>query len=107
MAYFSPARQFISEPLRDLLKKVRFDPYAAALDVDMYTVEPTYVLGYLIGMQEIQGIRRDYIAKYGEPSPPSEFYDRLLSVGAIPPALVRESLFARKAAEVAAKGARD
>ena len=64
----------------------------------------TYVLGYLIGMQEIEGIRKDYIAKYGEPSPPSEFYDRLLSVGSIPPALVRESLFARKAEEVAAKG---
>jgi uncharacterized protein (DUF885 family) len=87
-----------------LADKVRFDRYAAALDVDMYTVRPTYVLGYLIGMQEIEGIRKDYIAKYGEPSPPSEFYDRLLSVGSIPPALVRESLFAQKAEEEAAKG---
>jgi len=87
------------EAVTFLADKVRFDRYAAALDVDMYTVRPTYVLGYLIGMQEIEGIRKDYVAKYGEPSPPSEFYDRLLSVGAIPPALVRESLFARKAAE--------
>jgi len=87
------------EAVTFLADKVRFDRYAAALDVDMYTVQPTYVLGYLIGMQEIEGIRTDYIAKYGEPSPPSEFYDRLLSVGSIPPALVRESLFARKAAE--------
>jgi uncharacterized protein (DUF885 family) len=85
------------EAVTFLADKVRFDRYAAALDVDMYTVRPTYVLGYLIGMQEIEGIRKDYVAKYGEPSPPSEFYDRLLSVGAIPPALVRESLFARKA----------
>ncbi len=44
-------------------------------------------------------IRADYIKQYGEPNPPSEFYDRLLSVGSIPPALVRESLFAQKAAE--------
>jgi uncharacterized protein (DUF885 family) len=87
-----------------MVDKVRFDRYAAGLDVDMYTVRPTYVLGYLIGMQEIEGIRKDYIAKYGEPSPPSEFYDRLLSVGSIPPALVRESLFAQKAEEVARKG---
>jgi uncharacterized protein (DUF885 family) len=87
-----------------LADKTRFDRYAAALDVDMYTVRPTYVLGYLIGMQEIEGIRRDYIAKYGEPAPPSEFYDRLLSVGAIPPALVRESLFAQKAAEGGGQG---
>lgn len=85
-----------------LADKVRFDRYAAALDVDMYTERPTYVLGYLVGMQEIAAIRKDYIEKYGEPAPPSEFYDRVLSVGAIPPALVRESLFAQKAEEVAA-----
>jgi uncharacterized protein (DUF885 family) len=87
------------EAVTFLADKVRFDRYAASLDVDMYTVRPTYVLGYLIGMQEITAIRKDYIAKYGEPAPPSEFYDRLLSVGSIPPALVRESLFAQKAEE--------
>jgi uncharacterized protein (DUF885 family) len=92
------------EAVTFLADKVRFDRYAAGLDVDMYTVRPTYVLGYLIGMQEIEGIRKDYVAKYGEPSPPSEFYDRLLSVGSIPPALVRESLFAQKAEEAAAQG---
>jgi uncharacterized protein (DUF885 family) len=92
------------EAVTFLADKVRFDRYAAGLDVDMYTLRPTYVLGYLIGMQEIEGIHKDYVAKYGEPSPPSEFYDRLLSVGSIPPALVRESLFAQKAEEVAAKG---
>jgi uncharacterized protein (DUF885 family) len=96
-------RMTYDEAVTFLADKVRFDRYAAALDVDMYTVRPTYVLGYLIGMQEIEGIRRDYVAKYGEPSPPSEFYDRLLSIGSIPPALVRESLLARKAEEVAAK----
>lgn len=90
------------EAVTFLADKVRFDRYAAALDVDMYTERPTYVLGYLIGMQEIDAIRKDYIAQYGKPSPPSELYDRILAVGAIPPALVRESLFAQKAAEVAA-----
>jgi uncharacterized protein (DUF885 family) len=92
------------EAVTFLADKVRFDRYAAGLDVDMYTVRPTYVLGYLIGMQEIAGIHEDYVAKYGEPTPPSEFYDRLLSVGSIPPALVRESLFAQKAEEVAKQG---
>ncbi len=87
------------EAVTFLADKVRFDRYAASLDVDMYTVRPTYVLGYLIGMQEISAIRKDYIEKYGEPAPPSEFYDRVLSVGSIPPALVRESLFAQKAEE--------
>ncbi len=37
-----------------LADKVRFDRYAAALDVGMYIERPTYVLGYLIGMQEIE-----------------------------------------------------
>lgn len=95
-------RMTYDEAVTFLVDKVSFERYAAALDVDMYTVHPTYVLGYLIGMQEIQAIRRDYVAKYGAPSPPSEFYDRLLSVGSIPPALVRESLFARKAQEAQA-----
>jgi uncharacterized protein (DUF885 family) len=90
---FDDAVTFLSE-------KVRFDRYAASLDVGMYIERPTYVLGYLIGMQEIEQIRADYIKQYGEPNPPSEFYDRLLSVGSIPPALVRESLFAQKAADV-------
>jgi hypothetical protein len=52
------------------------------------------VLGYLIGMQEIEAIRADWVARYGPPEPPSAFYDRLLGIGAIPPALLREELFA-------------
>lgn len=95
-------RMSFDEAVTFLSDKVRFDRYAAGLDVGMYTERPTYVLGYLIGMQEIAGIRKDYIAQFGEPTPPSELYDRLLSVGSIPPALVRESLFAQKTAEVSA-----
>ena len=92
-------RMSFDEAVTFLAEKVRFDRYAASLDVGMYIERPTYVLGYLIGMQEIEAIRADYIEQFGEPNPPSEFYDRLLSVGSIPPALVRESLFAQKAAE--------
>lgn len=95
-------RMSFDEAVTFLAEKARFDRYAAGLDVGMYIQRPTYVLGYLIGMQEIEQIRADYIKQYGEPNPPAEFYDRLLSVGSIPPALVRESLFAQKAAE--AKG---
>ena len=77
-----------------LVEKVRFERYAAELEVGMYIRNPTYVLGYLIGMQEIARIRADYIAVHGEPDPPSEFYDRLLTIGSIPPALQREELLA-------------
>lgn len=92
-------RMTFDEAVNFLVEKVRFDRYAAQLDVSMYIHRPTYVLGYLIGMQEITAIRKDYIAAFGEPKPPSEFYDRLLRVGAIPPVLVRESLFGQKASE--------
>jgi uncharacterized protein (DUF885 family) len=82
------------EAVAFLVEKVRFEPYAAELEVGMYIRNPTYVLGYLIGMQEIEAIRADWVARYGRPDPPSEFYDRLLEIGAIPPALLREELFA-------------
>jgi uncharacterized protein (DUF885 family) len=77
-----------------LVEKVRFERYAAELEVGMYIRRPTYVLGYLIGMQEIAKIRAEYIAMHGQPNPPSEFYDRLLTIGSIPPALLREEMLA-------------
>ena len=86
-------RMTFDEAVDFLSGKVRFERYAAELEVGMYTVRPTYVLGYLIGMQEIARIREEYIERYGEPSPPAELYDKLLTVGAIPPVLVREALF--------------
>jgi uncharacterized protein (DUF885 family) len=82
-----------NEAVEFLAEKVRFERYAAELEVGMYTVHPTYVLGYLIGMQEIMAIREDWIEKFGEPSPPSKFFDSLLRVGALPPVLIRQSLF--------------
>jgi uncharacterized protein (DUF885 family) len=90
-------RMSFQDAVEFLAEKVRFERYAAELEVGMYTERPTYVLGYLIGMQEIMKIRDDYIERYGEPSPPSEFYDQLLSVGALPPVLVREALFGEDA----------
>ena len=82
----------VDEAVDFMAERVRFERYAAELEVGMYTVRPTYVLGYLIGMEEIMDIRRDWIAVNGEPEPPSEFYDQLLTVGSLPPVLVREVL---------------
>jgi len=85
-------RMTFEEAVDFLAERVRFERYAAELEVGMYIQNPTYVLGYLIGMQEIMQIRHDWIEANGEPDPPSEFYDPLLTVGALPPVLVRESL---------------
>ena len=87
-------RMSFDEAVAFLVEKVRFEPYAAELEVGMYIRNPTYVLGYLIGMQEIQAIRAQYIACFGQPKPPSVFYDQLLRIGSVPPSLLREELFA-------------
>ena len=82
------------EAVSFLVERVRFEPYAAELEVGMYIERPTYVLGYLIGMQEIEAIRAEYIECFGQPEPPSVLYDQLLRIGSIPPSLLREELFA-------------
>lgn len=83
-----------------LVDKVRFERYAAELEVGMYTRSPTMVLGYLIGMKEIQDIRDQFDAKFGKPAKPKDFYDRLLRIGAIPPVLVRKELFGQAGAAI-------
>ena len=92
-------RMSFDEAVAFLVEKVRFEPYAAELEVGMYIRNPTYVLGYLIGMQEIEAIRAEYIACFGQPEPPSVFYDQLLRIGSVPPSLLKEELFARLESE--------
>lgn len=84
------------EGVKFLVDRVRFEPYAAELEVGMYARRPTYVLGYLIGMLEIQEMRAAYEAKFGKPKEPRVFYDRLLRIGALPPSLVRAELLGEK-----------
>lgn len=85
-------RMSVDEAVDFLVERVRFERYAAELEVAMYPRRPTYVLGYLIGMQEIERLRDDWVEAHGEPSPPAELWDPFLTAGAIPPALVRAEL---------------
>ncbi len=41
---------------------------------------------------KIDEMRREWIAKYGEPDEPRELYDALLRIGSLPPSLVRAEL---------------
>jgi hypothetical protein len=75
-----------------LVDKVRFERYAAELEVGMYTRRPTMVLGYLIGMLEIADMRAAFEKKYGTPKTMNVFVDKLLRIGSLPPALVRAEL---------------
>jgi uncharacterized protein (DUF885 family) len=85
-------RMTFDEAVDFLVERVRFERYAAELEAGMYVSRPTYVLGYLIGMQEIMALRAEWTEQNGEATPPSEFYDALLTAGSLPPVLVRESL---------------
>jgi len=85
-------RMTFDEAVDFLVEEVRFDRVAAELEVGMYTGRPTYFLGYLIGSMKIEEMRAEWIAKYGEPTEPRDFYDRLLLIGSLPPALVRAEL---------------
>jgi uncharacterized protein (DUF885 family) len=100
-------RMSFDEAVDFLAERVRFERYAAELEVSMYTVHPTYVLGYQIGMEEIMSIRSDWIDAFGEPAPPSQFYDQLLRVGSIPPVLVRESLLGKDSAAAASRAGKE
>jgi len=75
-----------------LVEKVRFERYAAELEVGMYTRRPTTVLGYLIGMMEIADMRAAWEKKFGKPATPKVFFDKLLHIGSLPPSLVRAEL---------------
>ncbi|HJO05596.1 MAG TPA: DUF885 domain-containing protein [Acidobacteriota bacterium] len=92
-------RMGIRQAVDFLVDRVRFERSAAELEVGMYPRRPTYVLGYLIGMQEIERLRDDWVAANGPPNPPSTLYDALLSAGGIPPALIRAELLGEETPE--------
>lgn len=85
-------RMTFDEAVDFLVERVRFDRLAAELEVGIYVERPTYVLGYLIGMLEIEKMCREWVEKNGEPAEPRQLYDALLRIGSLPPALVRAEL---------------
>lgn len=87
----------VDEGVNLLVDKVRFERYAAELEVGMYTRRPTMVLGYLIGMLEIADMRAAFEKKYGTPKTMDVFVDKLLRIGSLPPALVRAELLGEPA----------
>ncbi len=89
----------VEEGVNLLVEKVRFERYAAELEVGMYTRRPTMVLGYLIGMMEIADMRAAYERKFGKPSSPKVFFDKLLRIGSLPPSLVRAELLGEPIAD--------
>ncbi len=71
---------------------VGFLRWAAELEVDGSATEPGYRIGYFMGASEIMRMRAEVKALLGARFTLSDFHERLLKVGNMPPALMREGL---------------
>ncbi len=80
------------EAITLMTDKVGFLPWAAQLEVDSSTASPGYFIGYFMGMSEILAMREEYKKKMESTFSLRDFHERLLKIGNMPPALMRESL---------------
>ena len=71
---------------------VGFLRWAAELEVDGSATEPGYRIGYFMGASEIMRMREEVKALLGTRFTLSDFHERLLKVGNMPPALMRVGL---------------
>ena len=79
----------------DLLSDgVGFLRWAAQLEIDGSAESPVYKVGYFLGMYEILRMREEYRERMGDQYSLSEFHERLLKVGNMPLALMRQGLMA-------------
>ena len=75
-----------------MVDRVGFLRWAAEAEVDSAIARPGYFIGYFMGMSEILKMRDEYRARVGDRFTLKEFHRRLLEIGSMPPALVREAL---------------
>ena len=82
------------DAVRLMVDRVGFLRWAAEAEVDSALARPGYFIGYFMGMSEILKMRDDYRARTGDRFSLKDFHRKLLEIGSMPPALVREALFA-------------
>jgi uncharacterized protein (DUF885 family) len=75
-----------------LSDKVGFLRWAAELEVDGSAEAAGYRIGYFMGMAEILKMREEFKQRVGARFSLADFHERLLKVGNMPPALMREGL---------------
>lgn len=85
-------RMSYEEAISLLSDDVGFLRWAAQLEVDGSAERPIYRLGYFLGMTEILKMRDEFRELRGEDFTLSDFHERLLKVGNMPPSLMREGL---------------
>jgi hypothetical protein len=80
------------EAVKLMTDRVGFLKWAAEDEVDSALARPGYFIGYFMGLSEILKLRDEYHRKVGAAFTLRDFHDRLLKIGSLPPALVREEL---------------
>jgi len=81
-----------SQAVSLMIDRVGFLRWAAEAEVDSALARPGYFIGYFMGMSEILKMRDEYRQARGAAFTLKDFHDRLLKIGSMPPALVREAL---------------
>jgi uncharacterized protein (DUF885 family) len=81
-----------SQAVSLMTDRVGFLRWAAEAEVDSALARPGYFIGYFMGMSEIMKMRDEYRQARGTAFTLKDFHDRLLKIGSMPPALVREAL---------------
>jgi uncharacterized protein (DUF885 family) len=84
------------EAVRLMIDKVGFLQWAAEDEVDSAIARPGYFIGYYMGYSEIMKMRDEYRRARGSAFTLRDFHDRLLAIGSMPPALVRDALMQGK-----------
>lgn len=83
------------EAITMMTDKVGFLRWAAQLEVDSASERPGYFIGYFMGMSEILKMRTRYQESMGDRFTLSDFHEKLLKIGNMPPKLIEVSLFRR------------
>ena len=73
--------------------KVGFLRWAAQLEIDSSSSRPGYFIGYFMGMIEILKMRENYRKMKGKDYNISDFHEKLLLIGNMPPSLMEDVLF--------------
>lgn len=86
-------RMSYEEAIHLMTDRVGFLRWAAQLEIDSASSRPGYFIGYFMGMSEILKLRDEYKQAQGEAFSLKDFHERILKIGNMPPALMREALF--------------
>ena len=81
------------EAIKLMTDKVGFLRWAAQLEIDSSSSRPGYFIGYFMGMIEILKMREEYKKLIGNNYKISDFHEKLLKIGNMPPSLMKQELF--------------